>query len=377
MATIELCASKINMMTLQLNGMKSTINDFKTENELMKTQSYLFDTGICNTDIMQAKMQTSIDAQEAELESLESLIAETEDFYDLVATTDENVAELIESQKDDFYEEYSYLKPDCEKSWGEKFWEGCQAVGEWCREHWKLLVVIVIVIAAVVIIILSGGTALGAAGPFLLMLAKGALIGAVVGGLSGGVANVLTGRGTFWEGFESGAFSGAISGILTGGIGSWAEGMIGGSLNVLQTALLNGGCDAFVSFIGDVGDKYIKGDDISWGRIGANALFNGVFSGLTTAGTEWLKSSARPSLDALQNFLKKSVKFNGINKGTGCWKFDWCKALNNFKTNPGSTLGYSNTWKYVGFNFVDDLWDEAITFPKDIISNEIQNLIGL
>ena len=62
-----------------------------------------------------------------------------------------------------------------------------QRRGEWCKEHWKLIITAVLVIASVAVIILSGGTALGALGPVLLMIAQGTIIGAVSGGLIGGV----------------------------------------------------------------------------------------------------------------------------------------------------------------------------------------------
>ena len=75
---------------------------------------------------------------------------------------------------------------------------------EWCKEHWKLIVTVVLVIAAVAVIILSGGTALGALGPVLAMIAQeGTIIGAVSGGLIGGLSSLLTG-GSFLEGFEEG-----------------------------------------------------------------------------------------------------------------------------------------------------------------------------
>ena len=132
---------------------------------------------------------------------------------------DGDAAEVINRNKDEFYDKYSYLKPDCEKNLWEKICDGFASAVEWCKEHWKLIVTVVLVIAAAAVIILSGGTALGALGPVLAMIAQGTIIGAVSGGLIGGLSSLLTG-GSFLEGFEEGAFSGAIGGAIFGGLGA-------------------------------------------------------------------------------------------------------------------------------------------------------------
>lgn len=75
---------------------------------------------------------------------------------------------MVNKNKDDFYDKYHYLKPNCEKDWLEKAWDGCKSAlksaGEWCKEHWKeILITIVIVIGAVLAIaavICTGGMAL-------------------------------------------------------------------------------------------------------------------------------------------------------------------------------------------------------------------------
>ena len=136
-----------------------------------------------------------------------------------VVRIDGDAAEVINRNKDEFYDKYSYLKPDCEKNLWEKICDGFASAVEWCKEHWKLIVTVVLVIAAVAVIILSGGTALGALGPVLAMIAQGTIIGAVSGGLIGGLSSLLTG-GSFLEGFEEGAFSGAIGGAIFGGLGA-------------------------------------------------------------------------------------------------------------------------------------------------------------
>jgi len=267
--------------------------------------------GICNTEVMQNNIQATIDKQQAELDSMDSLIAQTDEFYDLVISTDESVAEAINQSKNDFYEEYSYLKPDEEKSGWEKFCDGLETVGEWCKEHWKLVVTIVLVIAAVVVVILSAGTAAALITPLLLSAAKGVLIGAVVGGIVGGVVSKSTGK-TFFEGFESGAFGGAISGLFSAGLGSWIGGGVGVQLSVGKAMLVSALSEMGTSLISDIGDIIIKGDNISFTSVVLNAGFS------FTLGATCSKISSKIG-------DRFDIKIIGINKGTGSWKFAWCR----------------------------------------------------
>ena len=122
----------------------------------------------------------------------------------------------MDQNKDDFYDKYDYLKPDCEKSGWEKFCDACKAVGEWCKEHWKLIVTVVLVIVAIVVVVVTWGAALGPLATILVAACKGLVMGALIGGLSGGMESLANG-GSFLDGFENGAFSGAISGFVMGG----------------------------------------------------------------------------------------------------------------------------------------------------------------
>ena len=153
------------------------------------------------------------------MDSLETLSRNVENFIADVVRIDDDAAKAINQSKEEFYDKYNYLKPKCEKNLWEKICDGFAAAGEWCKEHWKLIITAVLVIASVAVIILSGGTALGALGPVLLMIAQGTIIGAVSGGLIGGLSSLLTG-GSFLGGFEEGAFSGAIGGAIFGGLGA-------------------------------------------------------------------------------------------------------------------------------------------------------------
>ncbi len=196
---------------------------------------------------------------------------------------DNVVSAVIEELKSDFYDKYNYLKPESEteKSWWEstkeKLWNSICNFGNailniannvinWCKKHWKLIVTVVIVIVAVVLICTGVGGPLGAA-------AIGALIGAGAGGIFGGIMSAASGS-SFWEGVENGAFSGAIAGTITGAMGFGFVGSSGVSLSFGQTVLTGGISSGGASLLSDLGDKFIKGENISFKDIFINTLFS-------------------------------------------------------------------------------------------------------
>ena len=77
-----------------------------------------------------------------------------------VGDVDNKASEKIGEREDDFYKEYSYLKPECKKSWKEKFKEWCSDVVEWCKENWVAIVTaIAVVVVAVLLVVLTPLTA--------------------------------------------------------------------------------------------------------------------------------------------------------------------------------------------------------------------------
>ena len=219
MATIALYADKMNQMSSLLKDAKKSVSDYQSELFSLKSRTLNINRSVCDLDDVIGSVQASTQLQEQKMDSLETLSRNVENFIADVVRIDDDAAEAINQSKEEFYDKYNYLKPKCEKNLWEKICDGFAAAGEWCKEHWKLIITAVLVIASVAVIILSGGTALGALGPVLLMIAQGTIIGAVSGGLIGGLSSLLTG-GSFLGGFEEGAFSGAIGGAIFGGLGA-------------------------------------------------------------------------------------------------------------------------------------------------------------
>lgn len=259
MATIELYASKVNSMPSLIKDVKSSVSSLKSEILNMKTKTMWVDSSICDLDEVVNTVVAATKVQEDKVTALEAFERNSEQFIEDTARIDADVAELVDQRKDDFYDKYYYLKPECEKSGWEKFCDGCKKVGEWCKENWKTIVKIVV---AVVIIVALGVASVFTGGALAVILAGafwGALIGGVLGGVMGGITSAISG-GSFLEGFADGLLSGTITGAITGaataglGIAGQAVGKgiscmskLGKAIQITSkvTAVLSAGMDGF------------------------------------------------------------------------------------------------------------------------------------
>lgn len=213
MSTITLYASKINQMPSLINDAKKAVKEYKSDLKSLNLKVLTIDNSICNVDDVISSIKSSTQTQGDKIDALDKLKKDVNEFVSEVVRIDGDAADAINKSKDDFYDKYEYLKPECEKSGWEKFKDGCKKVGEWCKEHWKAIIIVVIVITAVVILVTCP-----ACGAIIAGACWGAISGAVIGGVAGGLSSLAAG-GSFWAGFEEGAFSGALTGAIFGGIG--------------------------------------------------------------------------------------------------------------------------------------------------------------
>ncbi len=137
MATITLYAGKGNQMSGLLDNAKKSVNEYVHELGSLKRNLLMVDSSICNVEDVMDSVNASTKTKEEKAESLEALRTEVEGFLADVVAIDQSVAEAINRSKEEFYDEHSYLKPDCEKSNWEKFKDGCKKFGEWCKERWR------------------------------------------------------------------------------------------------------------------------------------------------------------------------------------------------------------------------------------------------
>ena len=282
MATIALYSNQIAQMSGKLGEVKQTVNDYKSELFSLKTKALAIKQSICNMEDVISSIQASTSVQEEKVDSLEQLRGSSEQFIEDTYRIDGNVAELVNKRKDDFYDQYKYLKPESEMGYWEKKWKNAK---EWCKEHWKVLATAGLVLAALLVIVFLPGAAL------LVAMAEGLLVTGAVGGAIGGIISVITG-GPFWEGYFDGAFYGAIGGLIAGGMGFFFTGAVEGVAMKLWQTLLTGGVSGIGSFLfDDLGDIVFKGEAMSWKKIvtdvivagGLGAAFAGIAYGLSKA----------------------------------------------------------------------------------------------
>ena len=229
MATIELYKSKINNMSNYINQAKSAVGDFCVDLSALKSKVLGINSSVCDSVV--TSISTSSQTQEQQIAGLEATQREVDEFITLTVNRDNSASSEISRAKKDFYKQYSYLKPDCEKTDWEKFCEGLKKVGQWCKDHWKEIVLVIEIVVAVVCLCVPGLQGIGTG------ILIGAIKGALTGGLIGGITSMLTG-GSFLEGFAQGALDGAIMGGALGGVGGIAGKFItcGSKLgNAIQT----------------------------------------------------------------------------------------------------------------------------------------------
>ncbi len=280
MATIALYASKINNMPGLIQDVKKSVVDYQSELSALKKKSLQINKSVCNLDDIISSISTSTQTQEQEITSLENLSNNIEQFTSDVNRIDMDVADVINQRKDDFYNEYNYLKPDSEKNGWEKFCDACKAVGEWCKDNWESICNITLAMIAVVAIVALSIVTFGVMA--VTLAAVVGLIVSVAGQLISDVISwAITGEWTgTWQSYV-GAFLGGIAGgvfMLTGNfagacavdaaistlIGESLEGVTGGKKRSMaeiwmNTAISAGTAAIFSKVFGKLSGKLSKG----------------------------------------------------------------------------------------------------------------------
>ncbi len=394
MATIELYANKINSMPGLVTGIRNETSGLRSELMTLRTKVQSINQNICNVDDVISSISASTQTQEDKIDVLNNLAEDVKQFASDVEKIDRAAADMINQRKEDFYEEYSYLKPFWEKNLFEQMADVggflLESAAEWCKEHWKLVVAVVLVAVAVVVLVALAG----ATGPFAalaLMTAKSVITQTIAGALIGGAISGLTG-GSFWEGLENGAFDGAISGLISGlfmgGIvAKGAQKMSGGiyelaagtakpfnelgkvglidrfmsswvvtgkakpMIGLGRTMFYDGVSDAGAAFLGDVLDIGFKGENIS------------PFEVMFDTGFAAILGSSSPIL--FRNL--PDIKISKITKGNESWRHVW--ALQSTRSlRYGTNIRFKTYLKGIGKAAVENAWDLSNNISKSAIN---------
>lgn len=142
-----------------IKDVKTSVNQLKSELTSLQNKANKVDAAVCDLSDVISSIRASTQIQEDRVAELENFQTNNEDFIKDAVRIDDSAAETVNQEKKNFYEKYSYLKPDCEKTFLEKVCDGLKDLGEWCKEHWKeILKTIVIVVGAVLAIVAVIGT---------------------------------------------------------------------------------------------------------------------------------------------------------------------------------------------------------------------------
>lgn len=162
MATIALYSNKANQMTGLINDFKNSVDDYKSKLFSLKSKSLTINKSVCDLDDVISSIQSSSQTQEDKIISLDTFRKDCEAFVFDVVSIDDDVADIIKERKEDFYEEYYYLKPECEKDDWEKVKDCVKGACEWCKENWVKIVTVLVVIAIAIVAVVVFGVAVAA-----------------------------------------------------------------------------------------------------------------------------------------------------------------------------------------------------------------------
>ena len=124
-------------MPILINDAKKAVKEYKDDLNSLKLKLFTIDSSVCNVDDVISSIKASSQTQEDKIETLNTLNKDMEEFISDIVRIDSEVANTINKSKDDFYDEYEYLKPECEKSWLEKAKEWIDSACEWCKDLWN------------------------------------------------------------------------------------------------------------------------------------------------------------------------------------------------------------------------------------------------
>ena len=213
MPTITLYKDKLNGVGGLIDNIVKSSNNLETQLGTLKSTLQGVNSSTYDLQDTVNSISSSSKTEKEKVSDLKKLNKQVTKFITTTVSRDNSVRDEINKSKKDFYSQYSYLKPECEKNVIEKIVDKVEQAAEWCAKHWKLIATAVIVVVAIALIATGVGAGIG--GPLLVGACWGAITGAVIGGVAGGLESMCQG-GSFLDGFENGAFSGAVGGAIGG-----------------------------------------------------------------------------------------------------------------------------------------------------------------
>ena len=231
MATIALNKDKLNGVGGLIDDMICSLTKLDTKLVILRhsLQSVSSDTYSLQDSV--DKISSSSKTEEEKIKEIEKFNNDVDSFIKLTTEKENAARNEINKRKNNFYSEYAFLKPDCEKNLIELMVGRVQTISSWCSKHWRAFATGVILVLSVALLITGVGTVLTAA-------CWGGIIGAGIGGTMGGFVSLAQGK-SFLQGFEKGAFEGAVGGFVGGAVAGAFSSMIGPSGSCAITVFKN------------------------------------------------------------------------------------------------------------------------------------------
>ena len=137
MATISLNAGKINLMPGLLGDVRQSVEGCNHELSALYEQMIAIDSTVCDLSGAAGNVKAVIERQVGLSSILFNLRLSNEYYIDDLVRLDQDVSQLVNRTKGNFYKAFNYLNPVSEKSiWG-KFADGVKQVGDWCKKLWS------------------------------------------------------------------------------------------------------------------------------------------------------------------------------------------------------------------------------------------------
>ncbi len=343
MSTIALYANKTNQMPNLIKDIRQAVTDYKSELLKLKTKTLSINKSVCNLDNVISSIQSSSQTQEQKISSLNTLNKNLETFTSKVIHVDSDVADEVKKRKDNFYDKYNYLKPECEKGTWEKIKDGCKKVGAWCKEQLKkIITTLVIVIGTIIAIAIIIGAIIA--------------IAVAISTIGSALVTVLTGLG------------------ISLGIATAISMVVSGIVLITAYACLGG-------YIFDIAGKIFKSDKLKTIGFALHHPIKAIKIGEVKSG----EGNTNISTNASRFSWAFDFKDNEVGEGSEVNAFRhaiWMATITNkWGENTALRVGNSHEKNHQALNGINDVYthkfdsmseaDEAVDLLNNIIGREI------
>ena len=151
METITLHKSKFDSFANVLDNLCASFGNYDATIDNLKHTASAVDSSTCNLDDVINDIANSQESKKEKVERAKKLNKKLTTFVNAAIQHEKDAAAEIRKEKNKFYKDYDYLRPDCERSLLERIGRWVSRVGEAIKE-WIADNIIAIIVAAVIII---------------------------------------------------------------------------------------------------------------------------------------------------------------------------------------------------------------------------------